>query len=303
MNLKFPERSVSSFELSSIKNQSRSLLPALIFCGFLAPLANAQSADEILRAVRASEAKAQYSATQVVQRGARREVATLFRSGSKRRLEWSAPDVKAGDILVDDGEFVTLYHRADHSAIQTRSFGRAPGIAAGEWKVNATTTQNGRAVRVLSRSNGRKISVDARKNIILRTENRGTVTALQNVQFGSVPDAKFQFVKPDGVTLTRINGRLVNDLGAARRLTTWVQPLTQLPGGYVFESAVAGKDEIWLRYTNGQKRFSIFQQQTSDSGEVPPQKVDGGWFWRKGGIRFLATGVPDSAINAMAKTN
>lgn len=299
MNLKFPNP-------IAVENQSRPSKLALVFCAVIAstavtPAANAQSATEILRAVRASEAKAQYRATQVVQKGSSREVATLFRSGLKRRLEWSAPNVKAGDILVDDGQTVTLYHRADKSAIQTRSFGRVPSFAAGDWKVSAPQTQNGRSVRVLSRGNGRKISVDAKTNAVLRTENGGSIVALQDVQFGPVSDSKFQFVKPDGVTLTRVNGRLFNDFSAARRLTTWVQPPAQLPASYVFESAIAGKDEIWLRYTNGQKRFSIFQQKTEDAGEIAPQKVSGGWFWRKAGIRFLVTGAPDSAISALAQ--
>ncbi|PQV64864.1 hypothetical protein B1R32_103131 [Abditibacterium utsteinense] len=293
MNLKFPE----SF---STKNQSWFIFPALIFCGAFASAAKAQSADEILRAVRQNEAKIQYSATQIVQSGAVREVATLYRSGLKRRLEWSAPSVKAGDILIDDGQIVTLYHRADKTAIQTRSFRRVPGFAAGNWKAGAPTPQNGRLVRVLSRGKGRKISVDTKANVILRTENGRSITALQNIKFSPVSDAKFEFAKPAGVALTRINGRLVNDLNAARRLTTWVQPPSQLPSGYVFESAVAGKDEIWLRYTNGQKRFSIFEQKTSDSSPIAPQKVDGGWFWRKSGLRFLVTGAPEGAIDALA---
>ncbi len=300
MNLQF--RNLPASLHCATKNQSW-LFSALIFCGVFAPIAHSQSAEDVLRAVRNGEVKAQYSATQIVQRGGSREVATLFRSGLKRRIEWSAPDVKAGDILVDDGQTVTLYHRADNSAIQTRSFRKAPSIAPNGWKVGAPISQNGRTVRVLSRGKGRKISVDAKTNIVLQTENGGGVTSLQNIKFGPVAEAKFQFEKPAGVLITRVNGRLVNDLATARRLTTWVKPPIQLPSGYVFESAIAAPNEIWLRYTNGQKRFSIFQQKTEDATEIAPQKVSGGWFWRKSGLRFLATGAPESAIDALTKTN
>ncbi len=315
MNLKSPDflatqhRSLAG--IGRLKGLSMPL--TLVFCAFTASVfqapsanaqnANSQSAEEILRAVLVSEAKIQFSATQIVQRGATREVAKLYRSGFKRRLEWSAPGVKAGDILVDDGQNVTLYHRADKTAIQTLSFRRASVPVNGDWKVSAPATENGRLVRVLSRANGRKISVDTKTNAVLRMENARTVTTLQNPQFEPVSEAKFRFAVPSGVTVTRINGRLVNDLATARRLVTWVQPPAQLPSGYVFESAIAGENEIWLRYSNGQKRFSIFQQPTSDAGKLAPQKVSGGYFWRSDGLRFLLTGAPEGTVGLLAKTN
>ncbi len=263
-------------------------------------IARAQSADEILKGVRASENKVQLRATQVVQRGASREVATLYRSGIKRRLEWSAPGVRAGDVLVDDGQTVTLFHRADNTAIQTQSAHRAPVVLSGDWKVSAPIQQNGRTVRVLSRDKGREMTIDAKTNAILRVKNGGEVTNLQNVDYGAVAPAKFQFSAPAGVQILKTEGRLFGDLGAARGFASWLQAPADLPAGYALESAIAGKDEVWLRYSNGKKRFSLFQQKTSDS-DLALQKVNGAWFWRKNGLRFVATGAPENAVAAMAK--
>jgi hypothetical protein len=40
--------------------------------------------------------------------------------------------------------------------------------------------------------------------------------------------------------------------------------------------------------------------QKADEGEIAPQKQEGGWFWKAGGIRYFATGVSESAATAMA---
>lgn len=302
MNQPFPNALLTSPRRITFRNPRRKGLiffaPSL-FCGLSCPAALAQNADAILQSVRAGESKAQFRATQIVQRGGAREVATLYRSGLKRRLEWSAPNVRAGDILIDDGQTVTLFHRADKVAIQTQSTRRAPVLSPDGWKVGAPTSQDGRAVRVLSRGNGRELTVDAKTGVILRQKNAGGATTLQNLRYGAVPLSKFRFAAPAGTEIVRANGRLFGDLGAARRFSTWLQAPAQLPPGYAFESAVAGKSEVWLRYSNGKKRFSIFEQQTSDA-DLAPQKVEGGWFWRKSGLRFIATGAPESAIEMLA---
>ncbi len=297
MNPQFPDLQVKP--LGRIQRRKGIFFAPLLFCGLLSGQAKAQTAAEILSAVRSSENKIQLRATQIVERGGTREVAQIYRSGLKRRLEWSAPSVKAGDILIDDGETVTLFHRADKTAFQTQSAQRAP-VAAGDWKVGAVAQQNGRAVRVLRRGKGRELTIDAKTNLIVRSKGMGGVMTLQNVEFGAVSPAKFVFSAPAGVKITRSDGRLFADLGAAKRFASWLQPPTQLPAGYAFESSIAGKDEVWLRYSNGKKRFSLFQQKTDDA-DLAPQKVDGGWFWRKNGARFVVTGAPEGAITTLAK--
>lgn len=261
----------------------------------------AQNADDLLRAVRSAEAKIQFSATQVVQHGGSREVARIYRSGPKRRLEWVEPSVKRGDLLVDDGQKVWLYHSADKSAIQTNSAGRMLGPTGTDWKVGPPIKQDGRLVRVLTRDNGRQITIDATTKAILRFQNAGGTTSLQNVKFGAVPDAKFQFSPPAGVKVTQLNGTLYASLAAAKRRSDWFYAPTAIPAGYTLESVIVGPSEVWLRYTNGTKRFSIFQQK-ADGVDVDPQKVDGGWFWKRNGLRFLATGAPAGSIPALASS-
>jgi outer membrane lipoprotein-sorting protein len=281
-------------------------LGALCLCGVStqsaqAQTVQAQSADAFLSAVRASEAKIEYSATQVVQRGSEREVSKIYRDGFKRRIEWLSPEVKKGDVMVDDGTSVTLFHRSDKSAIRTQSQRRLPNLVGSDWKVGAPVRQNGMLVRVLSRPNGRKLSVDAKTKAIVRMEGMRGVTTLQNVDYGAVPASKFVFALPAGAKLTQINGQLFNDLRSARRGAGWFKAPTALPSGYNFESAIVGPSEVWLRYSNGQKRFSIFQQK-AEGGDLKPQAVNGGWFWKSGGLRFLATDAPDGSVNALASS-
>lgn len=303
MNLKSPNFLVAS----SARRKGISFFAPLLFCGLVTTTgfitsgaARAQSVDEILNAVRQSESKVQLRATQIVQRGGSREVATLYRSGPKRRLEWSAPAVQAGDVLVDDGQSVTLYHRAEKTAIQTQSPHRASALAPGGWKVGASTQLDGRGIRVLNRGKNRQLMIDAKTGVILRAKNAGGVTSLQNVQYGAVSPAKFQLALPAGVQIVRTQGRLFGDLNAARRFASWLRAPSQLPVGYTLESVVAGKSEVWLRYSNGKKRFSLFQQKTSDA-DLAPQQVNGGWFWRKNGLRFIATGAPADAIGSLSQ--
>lgn len=273
----------------------------LCVSGALAQTAHAQSPESILNAVRQAESKIEYTATQVVQRGAERETARLYRDGFKKRIEWLSPSVKKGDVLVDDGTNVTLYHRTDKSAIRTRSQRRLPNLAGGGWKVSGLTKQQGTSVRVLSRADGRKLTIDSKTNAIIRMEGMRGVTTLQNLKYGSVPASKFVFVAPAGVTLTQINGQLYGDLRAARRQASWLKAPTQLPSGFNFESAIVGPSEVWLRYSNGRQRFSIFQQK-AEGVDLGLKKVDGGYFWRRSGIRFLATDAPEGAIESLASS-
>lgn len=296
MNLKFPNHPAS-------KTSGRQ---GIVFFALLAFLrvggeSKAQDGDDLLKAMRAAEAKIQYSATQVVQRGGSREVARIYRSGPKRRLEWLEPSVKRGDLLVDDGEKVWLYHRADKTAIRTNSSSRNAGSFGSDWKVGPPVQQSGRLVRVLSRGKGRQITIDAVTKAILRFQTPVSTTALQNVKFGAVPATKFQFSPPEGVKTTELDGILYANLAAAKREADWFYAPTTIPNGYELESVIVGPAEVWLRYTNGSQRFSIFQQK-ADGADVAPTKVDGAWFWKSKGLRFLATGAPEGAVDALASS-
>ena len=293
MNLKFPNH--PSLKTSGLRGIGFALLTFWRVGGE----SEAQSADDLLRAVRAAESKIQYSATQVVERGGSREVARLFRSGPKRRIEWLEPSVKRGDLLVDDGQKVWLYHRDEKTAIRTNSSSRNPGGLGSDWKLGPAVRQNGRTVRVLTRDKGRQLTIDAATKAILRSQSPVSTTTLQNVRFGAIPAAKFQFSPPAGVKTTELNGTLYAGLNAAKRQADWFYAPTVVPAGYTLESVIVGPAEVWLRYTNGKQRFSIFQQK-AEGADVKPTKVDGGWFWKSKGLRFLATGAPAGAIDALA---
>lgn len=264
--------------------------------------AYAQSAEDILQAVRQAEMKAEYSATQFVQSGDTREVAKIYRDGLKRRIEWLQPSVKNGDVLVDDGQNVSIYHRAENTLTQTQSARRAPVFASSGWKVGAATRQNGRLIRTLRHGNGRELTVDEQTKVIIRNENGRSITALENLDFGAVPAAKFAFSPPSGVKITRLNGKLLTDLNMARRQANWFKVPSQIPAGYKFESAVVAQNEVWLRYSSSQKRFSIFEQKTDEADLLPPKKVGGGWFWKQSGVRYLATDVPAGAVESLASS-
>ena len=133
----------------------------------------------------------------------------------------------------------------------------------------------------------------------MRFENGASVYALQNVKFGAQPASLFQFQTPANAKVTRSNGKLFTDVAAARAGANWLKAPTNLPTGYTLESAIAASDEVWLRYSNGKNRFSLFEQK-SEAGTVAPTKVDGGYFWKTGGIRYLASGVSQSTAKSLA---
>lgn len=274
---------------------------SLCLCGFLFSAAHAApSGDQLLQQMTAAEEKIAYSGVQVIRRPGRElEVAKIWRDGHKKRLEWLEPAVKKGDILVDDAKSVWLFHRAENAAIQTKTPSHSHTAPSGTTKVEAANIA-GRSAWQISLKDGRKIAVDAANKARLRTENSNFVIALQSVSFAPVTASKFQFSPPTGAQVTRSNGTLYPTLSPARRAASWLKAPSQLPSGYSLESAVVDPaGEVWLRYTNGARRFSLFQQK-ADAGDVKPQKVDGGWFWKSGGVRFLATGAPDAAVKAIA---
>lgn len=251
-----------------------------------APGANAQSnapsAAVLLQQMRAAESQSQFTATQVRTRAGVREVAKIERDGLKRRLEWLEPDARRGDVLTDDGKTVSLYHRADNAVTRTRSSARVPDFGSG-WKA----TREGDTF-VLTRGTAR-LRLDADRKIILAFASGGTSVVLQNVKFGPVADARFSFSPPPGVKVTRADGTFYGSLRAAQTAQKWFKAPATTPGGYDFESAIVSGSEAWLRFSNGSRRLSLFQQK-ADGASVAPREVEGGTFWKSGGLRFLLTG-------------
>jgi hypothetical protein len=82
-------------------------------------------------------------------------------------------------------------------------------------------------------------------------------------------------------------------------MAPWPTSPSRLPAHYLLESVVVDGDEIWLRYTNGLHRFSIFEQRGA-GGDVALQPVKDGWFWKRAGIRYLITGAPAGSVPEMA---
>jgi hypothetical protein len=151
--------------------------------------------------------------------------------------------------------------------------------------------------------NGRTVSQFHKgENTVTQTKSRGRewkLSRLKDVKSVNIPDSKFEFVPPKGAKILKIDGTLYGSLPAAKRAADWFKTPENVPVGYSFENAIVGSDKVWQRFSDGKKMFSLFQQK-ADAGEVAPQKMAGGWFWKKNGIRFLLTGAPDSATSAIA---
>jgi outer membrane lipoprotein-sorting protein len=281
---------------------------------------------DLLRAMVKAEQSASYSGIEVVtQSGAPTLKTRVWRQGLKRRVEFLEPPVRRGDVLVDDGTDVWLYHSRERAAVQTKSLRRAadvaglsknPNIAA---RVSGPTTVAGRRAWVVELGGKgnkatRRIWIDAATKVRLRIDRfapGGTLaesSALQSVQFGPVPAARFDFTPPSGTKVTRTSGKLFTQLAPAKKAADWLQYPRTVPAGYVFESAIIDnkKDEAWLRYTNGVQRFSIFQQRADDvkalSAATQPRIVDGGWYWQGGGSRLLGVDIPSSLADQVIRS-
>lgn len=256
--------------------------------------AHAQDAQTLLAQMKTAEATISYSATKSSAGGTK---AHVFRSGSKQRIEWLSPSVRAGDFQLDDGQNVYLYHRTDKSVTKTDSRAHAPSFVASG--VATPTNFAGRRAFAIPIPNGRKIFVDAATKVLLGIQGGANNFTLTQVKFGAVPAAKFRFVAPAGATVSSFPGSIYSNVNGARRAASWLQVPAKLPAGWSFESAVVGSTSAWLRFSNGQNRISLFEQRTGDA-DYQVQGVDGGGkFWRKGGVRFLATGTPTSAIDTV----
>ncbi len=279
----------------------------------------APNAADLLRSMVGAQKNLNYSGTmQITRPAAPPMIIKVWRSGDKKRLEWMAPPVMRGDVLADDGQSVWQYHRAENSAVQTR------GTAEIDWNrlgrsmaasLSGGGNIAGRAawiVELTPRGKAQpawKVWIDQKNFARLRVEHTGlagqTMT-LQKVVFAPIADNQFQWSPPAGANITRTNGTLFNERGAAQRAANWLQIPGFVPRGYNFESAVVdpngagGKGEAWLRYANGINRFSIFQQRTGDSVAVPARRAGGGWFVQQNGSRYLVLGLSDAQTQKIA---
>ena len=254
----------------------------------------AQDAKTLLRQAQGAEQTLTYTAKRITTGPEGTEEVWIYRDGRKRRLEWLKPAVRAGDVLVDDGRQVFLFHKSENSVTQFLSRASSTRFD-GEWNVSRRANE-----WVLRRGN-RALVLDAATKAVIATQNGAMSTKLTQINYAEPKASKFKFDVPNGAKVTRLNGALYRNIGAVKRVASWVKAPSQLPAGYKLESAVVAPTEAWMRFSNGAKRFSLFQQK-AEGGDVAIQKVDGGTFWKRDGARFLVTGAPDGAIDEIASS-
>jgi len=247
-------------------------------------------------------------------------VTQIWDNGKKQRVEYLAPPVNKGDIQLDDGAHVWRYHHSENGVVQTPSaihhaFNAATFNQRYTVKLLGSATISGRpawSIGIATKGNSkylRKYWIDKTTHLRLRAEyydangKRTETTQLSSVHFGSIPASRFVWKTPAGATVNYA-GELYTHLRHAQQQASWLQVPRWLPDSYTFESAVINKanNESWLRYSNGSRRFSIFEQRTSDKGSSLLQKIDGGWFWKKGGMRYLIAGVNDADAKKLARS-
>jgi outer membrane lipoprotein-sorting protein len=299
----------------------RVLCPVL-FLLFTSYAHAAPQGDDLLRAMWNAERSVSLSATETLARaGAPTVVSNVQRKGEKKRVAYSAPAILKGDVLVDNGQTVWRFHRAENSAIKTQT---APRASAGDRsarfrrfsaQMQGETKIIGRRawiVALMPRGQTRvlrKLWVDQQTKIRLRIERfddsgkRVEAWSLSNLKFEKIPDEAFQYTPPRGAEVTNA-GVLYQRLNQAQRATNWLRVPRKLPRGFGFESAIVDeeKGEAWLRYSSGTRRFSIFQQRTKDQSPATLKPVGSGWYWKKNGNRFLIAGLPEAQANLVAKS-
>lgn len=286
-------------------------------------MAQAQTPNgtQLLQAMANAERTVQYSGTSTVKRqGSLPITMRVWHSGIKRRLEFLEPPIRRGDLLVDNGEEVWSYHRSENAVTRMRATAlrgtdaySANQIAGFDASVVGKDNVAGRAawiVAVTRHGQSRvasKFWIDTATKARLRMEHYNSAGALvltagfQAITVGAIPPTEFAWTPPSGAKVTQTSGTLYNDLAQASQAASWIQYPRALPAGYTFESAVVDpKGEAWLRYSNGLNRFSIFQQRVGDGKVTDLRQVPGGWYWQRGGSRFLAVGVPSADANKVA---
>lgn len=286
------------------------------------------SGMNLLRQMMRANRTATFSGVETMSRsGAPTVSMRVWQQGVKRRIEWLAPPIRRGDVLLDDGTNVWLYHNRDRAAVQTKSMRGARADAERmpsglQARVTGTAIVAGRRARIVEVSRGaaknnsqnrvlRRFWIDAATGVRLRVErfapdgSRSEAHALQSVRFAPIAAARFAWTPPAGTSVTRTSGTLWSQLAPAKRAASWLQSPTWTPSGYGFESAVVdnARGEAWLRFSNGTRRYSIFQQRaTEQGGDAPLQKVAQGWYWRRGGSRLLAVGIPNTFAARVAQS-
>lgn len=273
-------------------------------------------ATQLLTQMAQAERGANYSAVQTIERADATSVQVrIWRLGRQRRLEYLAPALNRGDVLLDDGENTWLYHRAENAAIQTRSQKMRDGNLrdgnsrkTARPKIIGQTQMNGRAAWIVDVSrNGtlaRRLWIDKAAKLRLSVQFFGTNkksmgrTTLENLKIGNVGAAQFRWQPPGGAQIVRTSGTLFSQFAPAKQSAIWLRYPRFLPAGYHFESAIvdSSKGEAWLRYANATRRFSIFQQraQASLQADKAPQRVDDGWYRTQNGSRQLIVGAPEN---------
>ena len=244
----------------------------------------------------------------------------IWDNGKKQRMEFVAPPINKGDIRLDDGTHIRRYHRSENGVVQTpssaghvfdtarfsqkyqaRVLGKSKVAGRSAWIVGIQAKNSSRYLR--------KYWIDTSNYLRLRAEyfgddgKRVEATQLSSIHFGSVPSSKFVWKTPAGAKVNYA-GELYTRLNRALRQATWMRVPRWLPSGYAFESVVINKtnNEIWLRYSNGSHRFSVFEQRTNDQKSTSVRKVDGGWFWSKGGMRYFIAGLGEADAKKMANS-
>ena len=261
-----------------------------------------------------------YSARQTVWRKKTPVTVTqIWDNGKKQRVEYLAPPVNKGDIQVDDGVHIWRYHRSENGVVQTpsshHSFDATRFGSKYSAKVLGSATISGRATWIIgitakdSSHYLRKYWIDKSTHLRLHAEyfevngRRTEATQLSSVHFGAIPSSRFEWKTPSGAKVNYA-GELYTHINRAQQQARWLRLPLWLPAGFAFESAVVNKDnnEAWLRYSNGSRRFSVFEQRTNDKKSTSVQQVKGGWFWKKGGMRYFIAGLSAADAKQLARS-
>ena len=285
--------------------------------------ANNAQAARILNQMMNAERNANYTAVQtIVRRGSAPVRVRIWRLGRKRRMEYVAPALNRGDVLVDDGQNTWLYHRAENAAVQTRSPALRDGSNAARRAARARLSGqdriNGRAawkidlVRPDKKGVARRLWIDKATKLRLsvqvfdaRGQSAERIT-MSDVKTGGIDASRFRWSPPRGAQVVRTSGTLFAQFAPAKTAASWLQSPRFIPSGYVFESAIVdpGKGEAWLRYASSTRRFSLFQQRATDATGTngAPQKVNGGWYRAANGSRVLIVGASDSVAQRILRS-
>lgn len=270
--------------------------------------AAAPGGAELLKAMTKAEKSVACSGIMTISaQGAAPMTVRFWRDGAKRRLEWTAPPVMAGDVLLDSGRSIWRYHRTENSAVETRGAGEiswkrfTPGAITSAKVAGRPAWQlglNRDGKHALNLWLDKKTSTRLRVDVVDENGRSIPTLAVEEIKFAPVDGAVFNWSPPSGARVTRTNGTLFDSLEQARESAAWLTKAGHLPRGYEFESAVVdpagngGRGEAWLRFSNGFSRFSIFQQRLADAKTLETQKADGGWFAQRDGSRFFVVGLP-----------